>query len=140
MVVAKLTADEMWYVTTFEDVTGATVKDCIGGPEEIIFVVKKGDMGLAIGKKGANINRVRKALNKKIGVIEHSDDPVEFVKKLFHSFRVEDGQIDSVNSKVVRIHIDERDKRMAIGIRGKNLNKMKMFAKRYHGIEDVIIA
>jgi transcription antitermination factor NusA-like protein len=29
---------------------------------------------------------------------------------------------------------------MAIGIRGKNLSKMKMLAKRYHSIEDIIIA
>jgi N utilization substance protein A len=137
---AKLTADEMWYVTTFEDITGATVKDCIKNSDEIIFVVKKGDMGLAIGKKGVNINRAREKLSKKIEVIEHSDDPVEFVKKLFHPLRVEDGQIDNGNDKVVRVTIDERDKKMAIGMKGKNLSKMKMLAKRYHGIEDIIIA
>jgi N utilization substance protein A len=136
----KLTADEMWYVTTFEDITGATVKDCIRSADEIIFVVKKGDMGLAIGKKGVNINRARKKLGKKIEVIEHSDDPVEFVKRLFHSFRVEDGQIDDGNDKVIRVSIDERDKKMAIGMKGKNLSKMKMLAKRCHGIEDIIIA
>ncbi len=137
---AKLTADEMWYVTTFEDITGATVKDCITDSDEIIFVVKKGDMGLAIGKKGVNINRAREKLGKRIEVIEHSDDPVEFVKRLFHSFRVEDGQIDNGNDKVIRIIIDERDKKMAIGLKGKKLSKVKMLAKRFHGIEDIIIA
>ena len=138
--VGKLTADEMWYLTTFEDTTGATVKDCITDSDEIIFVVKKGDMGLAIGKKGANINRVKNKLGKKIEVIEHSDDPVEFVKRLFHSFRVENGQMASGNDKVVRLSIDERDKKMAIGLKGKKLSRVKMLAKRFHGIEDVIIA
>jgi N utilization substance protein A len=137
---AKLTADEMWYVTTFEDATGATVKDCIKNSDEIIFVVKKGDMGLAIGKKGININRAREKLGKRIEVIEHSDDPVEFVKRLFHPFRVEDGKTDNENDKVVRISIDERDKKMAIGLKGKKLSKVKMLAKRFHGIEDIIIA
>ncbi|MEE8403160.1 MAG: NusA-like transcription termination signal-binding factor [Candidatus Hydrothermarchaeaceae archaeon] len=140
---AKLTAEEIGYVTAFEDLTGATVKDCIRGskgPDEIIFVVKKGDMGLAIGKNGVNVNRVKKVLGKKIGIIEHSDDPIEFVKKLFHSFRVENVQMADGDTKVVRVYIDERDKEMAIGIRGKNLYKMKMLAKRYHDIEDVIIA
>ncbi len=137
---AKLTAEEIGYVTAFEDLTGATVKDCIKGLDEIIFVVKKGDMGLAIGKKGVNVNRVKKVLGKKIGIIEYSDDQIEFVKKLFHSFRVENVQMANGDTKVVRVYIDERDKEMAIGIRGKNLYKMKMLAKRYHDIEDVIIA
>ncbi|MBU2559300.1 NusA-like transcription termination signal-binding factor [archaeon] len=136
---SKLTVDEMWYVTTFEDTTGASVKDCIKNSDEIIFVVKKGDMGLAIGKNGANINRAREKLGKKIEVIEHSDDPVEFVKRLFHSLRVEDGQMAGENDKVIRVSIDERDKKMAIGLKGKKLSKVKMLAKRFHGIEDVII-
>lgn len=136
----KLTADEMWYATILEDVTGATVKDCIKGLDEIIFVVKKGDIGLAIGKNGVNINRVKKVLKKRIEIVEHSDDPVEFVKRLFHSFRVEDVQMADGNGKVVRVYIDERDKKMAIGIRGKNLCKMKMLVKRYHNIESIIIA
>ena len=137
---AKLTADDMWYVTTFEDITGATVKDCIKNSDEIIFVVKKGDMGLAIGKKGANIKSARKKLGKKIEVIEHSDEPVEFVKRLFSSLRVEGGQIEGENPKVIRLSIDERDKKAAIGLRGKNISKIKMLAKRFHGIDDVIIA
>lgn len=136
----KLTLDDMWYVTAFEDITGATVKDCIKNSDEIIFVVKKGDMGLAIGKKGTNIKRAREKLGKRIEVIEHSDDPVEFVKRLFHSIRVEDGQMESGNRKVIRVSIDERDKKMAIGLKGKKLSKVKMLAKRFHGIEDIIIA
>lgn len=137
---AKLTSEEMGYMTIFEDITKATVKDCIKNKDEIIFVVKKGDIGLAIGKKGVSVNKVKKVLGKRIEIIEHSDDPVEFVKKLFHSFRVEDIQMSENGTKVVKMYVDERDKNMAIGMRGKNLQKMKMLAKRYHDIEDIIIA
>ncbi len=130
----------MRYMTIFEDITKATVKDCIKDKNEIIFVVKKGDIGLAIGKKGVSVNKVKKVLGKRIEIIEHSDDPVEFVEKLFHSFRVEDVQMSENGTKVVKMYVDERDKNMAIGMRGKNLQKMKMLAKRYHDIEDIIIA
>lgn len=135
----KLTADEIGYVTLLEDITGATVKDCINA-DEIIFVVKNGDMGLAIGKKGVNVNRIRKALGKKVEIIEHSDDPGEFMKHLFHSFRVEDVKIVDGDVRVARVYIDERDKKMAMAVRGKKLDRLKMLAKRCHGIEDIIIA
>ncbi|MGL6297993.1 MAG: NusA-like transcription termination signal-binding factor, partial [Methanobacteriaceae archaeon] len=48
----KLSATEIRYIALFEDITGAMVKDCIIDDDngKIIFVVKNGDMGLAIGK------------------------------------------------------------------------------------------
>ncbi len=79
-------------------------------------------------------------LGKKVSVIEHSNDPITFVKGLFRSFRVEDVRTDDRDSKVVRVYIDERDKGMGIGLGKRNLRKMKMLAKRYHSIEDIIIA
>ena len=53
----KLTAEEMRYIALFQDLTRATVRDCIIDNDEnrIIFLVKPGDMGLAIGRNGINI-------------------------------------------------------------------------------------
>ena len=53
----RLTSREMRYIALFESITGANVKDCIIDDElnRIIFVVKQGDIGAAIGKGGKNI-------------------------------------------------------------------------------------
>ncbi|MBI5253082.1 MAG: NusA-like transcription termination signal-binding factor [Euryarchaeota archaeon] len=131
----KLSAGEIGYIALFEKITGATAKDCITDEEEnkILFVVKKGDMGLAIGKKGANIQRVRQAIGKKIEVIEYSEDPVEFVKNIFHPLRVNNV---SISNNVARVDLDDRDK-VVIGRR--NIQKAKMLAERHHNISSIII-
>ena len=47
----KFTTTEMKYIALFESISGASVKDCIVDEEQgrVIFVVKKGDIGAAIG-------------------------------------------------------------------------------------------
>ena len=82
----KLSTDGIRYIALFESLTGARAKDCFEDSENnrLIFVVKSGDMGLAIGKGGDHINRVKKTIGKHVEIIEHSDDPVEFVKNAFH--------------------------------------------------------
>ena len=54
----KFTSREMRYIALFQSITGATVKDCIVDNDlnRIIFVVKEGNIGMAIGKKGKNIH------------------------------------------------------------------------------------
>ena len=46
----KFSANEIRYIALFENMTGAMVKDCIIDDEhgKVTFVVKNGDMGLAI--------------------------------------------------------------------------------------------
>lgn len=62
----KFTTNEIRYIALFESMTGAMVKDCIVDDENgrVTFLVKKGDMGLAIGKKGSTVAKVQKALDK----------------------------------------------------------------------------
>ena len=69
----KISTDEIKYIGLFESMTGATVKDCIfeDNKNKIVYVVKEGDMGLAIGKNGANAQRVKETLNKPIDIIEY---------------------------------------------------------------------
>ena len=62
----KFTANEIRYIALFENMTGAMVKDCIIDDEhgKVTFVVKNGDMGLAIGKGGSTVSKVQRAVDK----------------------------------------------------------------------------
>src|SRR3989337_4242947 len=91
----RLSTDGLRYIALFESLTGAMARDCYEDDvnNRLIFVVKRGDMGLAIGKGGEHINRVKKAIGKHVEIIEHSDDAAEFVKNAFHPVSIRNANI-----------------------------------------------
>jgi len=138
----KLTTDGIRYIALFERLTGAVARDCIVDEDNdrIIFVVKNGDMGLAIGKNGNNINRVKKSIGKHIEIVEHSDDLNEFVANALQPVAVKKVQIVSKDCKrMVYVEVMSKDKGLAIGKNGRNILKAKVLVQRHYGLEDVII-
>jgi len=139
----KLTPDEMRYIALFQDVTGAVVKDCIVDNDEnrIIFLVRPGDMGLAIGKNGINIKRIRKIIGKNIEVVEFSNKLEELAKNALAPARVRSVKIVSRHDgrKVVYVNVDPRDKGIAIGKAGRNVARARLILKRYFDIDSVFV-
>src|SRR5436853_7108207 len=92
------------YVALFQDLTRTTVVDCVDATDKLIFVVKEGDIGKAIGKKGENIAKLKRLMNKDIHVVEYLDQPDLFVANVFRNFVVKGVQLeqsgDMVYSKV----------------------------------------
>ena len=129
----KLSGQEIKYITMFEKLTGATVKDCISN-EDLTFVIKEGDMGIAIGKNGFIINKIKKEMGKEIHVYEHSEDPTKFIKNLFYPITIEKVEI---SDKKAKVYINQNEKKRAIGRGGKKINTVKEIAKRHFDIEDV---
>ncbi|MBU3968534.1 MAG: NusA-like transcription termination signal-binding factor [Euryarchaeota archaeon] len=138
----KLSTDGIRYIALFESLTGASAKDCFEDLENnrLIFVVKGGDMGLAIGKGGDHINRVKKAIGKHVEIIEHSEDPVEFVKNAFHPVSIKNASLVVKDDKrIAYVEVHSKEKGLAIGRDGKNIEKVKKLSARHHNIHDVII-
>ncbi|MDI6859156.1 MAG: NusA-like transcription termination signal-binding factor [Methanocellales archaeon] len=138
----KLSAEGIRYIALFESLTGATVRDCVVDDENdrVILVVKKGDMGIAIGKRGSNINRVKKAIGKHIEIVEHSDDVYEFIENTFQPAMIKKVNIvDKEDKRLAYVSVVSKDKGLAIGRNGRNIQKAKMLAQRHHGLDDVII-
>ena len=136
----KLSTEGLRYIALFEELTKATVKDCIIDDGRIIYVIKAGDMGAAIGRNGDHINRVKKAVDKHIDLVEYSDDPVAFIKNAFSPVTVRTVNIvDGNNKRLAYVEVSNKDKGLAIGRNGKNIEKVKLVAKRHHDIDDVIL-
>ena len=129
----KLSNDEIKLITHFEKTTGATVKDCISG-EELTFIVKEGDLGMAIGKQGTIINKIKKEMKREIHIYEHSDDPEKFIKNLFYPVRIERVEI---NDAIATVYANPEDKKRAIGRAGKKINTVREIAKRHLEIEEI---
>ncbi|MFP3909183.1 MAG: NusA-like transcription termination signal-binding factor [Halobacteriota archaeon] len=135
----KLSSESIRYLTLFESLTGASLKDCIVEDEKIVFVVRKGEMGAAIGKGGINIEKIKELVGKRVEVVEHSDDPVEFVENIFKPIDVDVKLQEKDNKKIIRVSVNPQYKGLIIGKSGKNINKAKELAKRHHEIEDIMI-
>jgi N utilization substance protein A len=142
MTEVKLTTEGIRYIALFESLTRAVARDCYIDDENdrVIFVVKEGDMGLAIGKNGNNINRVKRSIGKHIEIVEFSDDVDEFIANALQPVSVKKVQVVTKESKKLAfVEVTSKDRGIAIGKNGRNINKAKVLAHRHYGLEDVII-
>jgi len=139
----KFTSREMRYIALFESITGATVKDCIIDEDlsRIIFIIKEGDVGMAIGRRGKNIHLLEKMTGKKHEIIEHSDSPAQFIKNALKPARVKEIRItERPDGKTIAVvSVNPRDKGVAIGKNGRNAERIRFLAKRYFQIQNVSI-
>lgn len=137
----KLTGEEMRLIALFENITGATANDCVIDADRIIFVAKPGQMGLAIGKGGKNINMLRKMTGKPIEVVEFGDTVEGLVRNCLAPAKVKEIRItERPDRKIVVVEVEPRDKALAIGKNGRTIDKTRMLAKRYYQIDHVQIA
>lgn len=116
----KITRDDMMKISLFEKMTGADVMDCISDDERIVFIVKEGDVGAAIGKGGENVKTAMEKFGKKIDIIEYSTDLKKFVRNVFAPLKLEDVWIKKFGDDVVvYIRVHPKLRRTIIGNRGK---------------------
>jgi len=139
----RFTSREMRYIALFESITGATVKDCIIDDvlNRIIFIVKEGEVGIAIGKGGKNIHMLEKMTGKKHEIIEHSEKPAQFIKNALKPARVNEIRIsERTDGKTIAVvSVNPKDKGVAIGKNGRNAERIRFLAKRYFQIQNVSI-
>jgi transcription termination/antitermination protein NusA len=120
----ELTNDEMKCIASFESATGATVKDCLITDDAVAFIVKQGDLGRAIGKKGSNITRVRQMFARQVMVFEDAEEMEQFIRNLFGAVPVKNINVhEKMESKIAFVSVDEQDRGSAIG-RGGNRIKL----------------
>jgi len=137
----RLTGAEIGCIAAFQRVTKALAKDCIINEDNsITFVVGPHDMGLAIGKNGANIKQAEKILKKGVTVVEYSEDPVKFIKNVMYPIRPKTINIEGKDSNLIaKISVEKRDRASVIGSRGRNIQRIKNLVSRHHDIGNIVV-
>ena len=138
----KLSAEQIQYMAVFESISGASILDCVL-PEKsnrVVYVVRRGDMSMAIGKGGYNVRKARERLGKDIEVVEYNEDPKEFITKLVSPARVQGIRIvEDSDRKMAYISVHPRDRGIAIGRDGATIQKVKILSRRHHQIDNVVV-
>jgi len=136
----RLGSEDIQFLNLFEKLTGAKATDMVQTEETICFLVQKEDMGLAIGKKGSNIEKVRSKFGKNIQVIEYSEDYAQFVKNMFQSAEIREVRISEAGKgKNLVVKTSRRDKKNIIGVRGEKIKIARILLDRYLNLKDIII-
>ncbi|GBL41123.1 transcription elongation factor NusA [Nitrosopumilaceae archaeon] len=139
----KLTTDQMRMMSLFQNVTGATARDCVEDEKQdrVIFVVNTGKMGLAIGKGGIHIKSLQNIVKKNVELVEFDEDPAKFLTNLLNSKLVSEVKINTRTdgSKQAIVMVDPRKKGIVVGREGRNAEKARLLAKRYFDITSVLI-
>lgn len=139
----KLTSDELRLMSLFQSVTSVTARDCVVDDkmERVIFIVNRGQMGLAIGKGGVTIRQLQNVVTKKVELVEYSDDASDFVRNILNPQMVNDVKIThrTDGSKQAVVLVDAKRKGIVVGKEGRNAEKARLLAKRYFQISNVLI-
>jgi len=139
----KLTTDQMRMMSLFQNVTGATARDCVEDEKQdrVIFVVNTGKMGLAIGKGGIHIKSLQNIVKRNVELVEFDEDPAKFLSNLLNSKLISEVKINkrTDGSKQAIVMVDPRKKGIVVGREGRNAEKARLLAKRYFDISSVLI-
>ena len=139
----RLTSEQLSLMSMFQGMTGATARDCLLDEKQnrIVFIVAKGHMGLAIGKDGASVKKIERAVRKPVEVVEWSDDLAEMIKNALGARYVQEVRISERldGTKGVVVVVDPKKKGVVLGVGGKNAEKARLLVKRYFDVNAVQI-
>ena len=128
---------ERRYIEELRILTKSIAIDCIVDDEfdRIIYVVKKGDMGLAIGKNGDNIRRMQRVLGKRIEMVEEGESFDELVRNAIRPIEVLKSEADLDTDKTRIVIKKKGDLGIAIGRGGCNVEKVRLLCRRMFNAE-----
>ena len=135
---------ERRYIEELRILTKATALDCIIDMrfDRIIYVIKKGDMGFAIGRKGENIRRLEGVIGKKIEMVEYDAEMEDFLTNIFRPASITHFNRDDEQKKINAVVAKRADVGIAIGKNGSTIEKARTLVKRFYGYEvaEILIA
>lgn len=134
---------ERRYIEELRILTKSTAIDCVIDDrfERIIYVIRPGDMGLAIGKGGDNIKKMSRVLGKRIEMVEFDEDREAFIANMFKPAEVA-SVLFGERDELVMVTVPERgDFGLAIGKGGSTIEKARILVRRFYGKEvgDILV-
>ena len=135
-----LSNENMQYINMASNITKTDILDCMIADDKLIFIVKKGQLGAAIGIKAKNLERLRGLFKKNIKFVEFDSDREKFIVNLFKPYKINNVTLEGEgDSTVVKVDVEVSDKSKIIGKGGKNIDIIRKLARRHHSIKDVQI-
>lgn len=131
----KYDIDAMKFMSMLESMTHAKLRDCIISDNLVTFVVDEGEIGKAVGRKGANVRMLENKLKKKMKIVEFSEDLARFIENLAYPAKVKEVQIED---KIVKVTAEDSQSRgLLIGRGAVILRAYEAIVKRFFDVEEI---
>ena len=106
----QLSNEELVCMRLFFNITGVEPLHCLITDDGIAFLVDKDRVGMAIGRNGSNIKRLREKMNKNVYVFAKVDQPEEFIKRSLNVSSPILNEVERNNKKVIFVKLNTSDK------------------------------
>ena len=120
------------YITYFENVTKASVKDCFFEGDYLVFVVDQGQLRNALGKGGEKVRKVSARTKKKVKILEFNKDVTRFVLNLLYPMKPE---VVLEEDNVVIKTTSNKEKGQIFGREKSNFKRVQAMVKKYFKID-----
>ena len=132
--------EDIQYINMASKITKTDILDCIILDDKVVLIVRKGQLGLAIGYKAKNLEKLRELFKKNIKFVEFDDDKEKFILNLCKPYEVTKIELEGEGESIVaKIEVKISDKSKIIGKGGRNIDLIRKLAQRHHSIKDVQI-
>ena len=128
----------MQIMAHFEQLTHARLKDCIVSETQVVFVIEPGDMGKAIGPRGAHVKRLEAALKRKVKMVEFAHELVSFIKNLVYPIDVK--EVAEHDGIVVIVPPDLKSRGLLIGRNAQTLRAYEAVVQRFFPIKELRVS
>ena len=136
----SLSTESMDFIRTASNICHVDILDCLVKDDKVIFVVRQGHLGAAIGKKAKNLERLRTLFKKSIKFVEYNADKTQFIRNLSKPYELKEIIFSgSEDEPLARITVNPKDKSKLIGKKGSNIEIIRNLAQRHHNFKDVQI-
>jgi N utilization substance protein A len=125
------------FIALFEDVTGATGRDCLVFDDRVVILVSAGEMAQAIGPGGRTVQRLEERIGRDVQLVEDAGTPEDFVASALAPAAVRHVTISEQDDRVAYVEVPEADRGVAIGADGSNIQTARKLARRHHDIDDI---
>ena len=132
----KVDMESLRLISLFEKVTRSRVKDVVTYKEKLTFIVEDGQLWQALGKDRVNLEKLERLLNRKVKIVSHNPDMLQFIVNLIHPLRVVDIQEDGDNVVTIK-GADTKTKGLMIGARAQNLRATEEIVRMYFDCHEI---
>ncbi len=147
----KFDSDTLHRIQLFKQVTNVDCKDCFEFNDFVVFITTQRTAGLAIGKAGENVKRIRAKLDKNVKIVDDAETPEDLIMNFLYPMqplfvKIESRAItapDGAERRASTANIkfaNAGERRALLGNNLANLKLLKFTVKRYFpDIEDVMV-